>query len=61
VPANFWDNTKETMLMRFKYGELVEGIEDGVEMAGEQLAHYFPHNDSDLNQLPNDVAFMDGK
>jgi len=61
VPAGFWDNTKEAMLQQFKYGNLVEGIVTGVQMAGEQLAKYFPHQDSDKTQLPDDIAFMNGK
>lgn len=61
VPANFWNNTKDAMLEDFKYGKLVDGVVTGVKMAGEQLAKYFPHNNSDKNQLPDDIAFMDGK
>jgi uncharacterized membrane protein len=61
VPAGFWDKTKDAMLQHFKYGELVDGIVTGVKIAGEQLAKYFPHNDSDKTQLPDDIAFMDGK
>ncbi len=61
VPENFWDNTKETMLSQFKYGNLTEGISIGIKMAGEQLQKYFPSLDTDLNELPDDIAFMDGK
>jgi len=60
VPANFWDNTKDAMLQQFKYGNLVEGIVTGLQIAGQQLAKYFPHQDSDINQLPDEIAFMDG-
>ncbi len=61
VPQNFWDTTKETMLSQFKYGNLTEGISVGIKMAGEQLQKYFPSMDTDLNELPDDIAFMDGK
>ncbi|MGI4749676.1 MAG: TPM domain-containing protein [Janthinobacterium lividum] len=61
VPQNFWDTTKETMLSHFKYGNLTEGISVGIKMAGEQLQKFFPSMDSDSNELPDDIAFMDGK
>lgn len=60
VPANFWDSTKEDMLSHFKYGNLLEGIITGIAKAGEQLKKYFPHMLDDKNELPDDIAFMDG-
>jgi uncharacterized membrane protein len=60
VPADFWDGTKEAMLNHFKYGNLVEGIVTGITQAGEQLKKYFPHLLNDKNELPDDIAFMDG-
>ncbi|QHS55111.1 TPM domain-containing protein [Mucilaginibacter sp. 14171R-50] len=60
VPANFWDSTKEEMLSQFKYGNLVEGIVTGIEHTGAQLKKYFPYMLNDKNELPDDIAFMDG-
>jgi uncharacterized membrane protein len=60
VPADFWDSTKEAMLNHFKYGNLVEGIVTGITQAGEQLKKYFPHLLNEKNELPDDIAFMDG-
>ncbi|WP_419788675.1 TPM domain-containing protein [Mucilaginibacter sp. SP1R1] len=60
VPANFWDATKEDMLQHFKYGDIVEGIVTGLKIAGEQLQKYFPHTQDNNNELPDDIAFMDG-
>jgi len=60
VSADFWDSTKEAMLSHFKYGNLVEGIVTGIGQAGEQLKKYFPHLLNDKNELPDDIAFMDG-
>ncbi|HAL83089.1 MAG TPA: hypothetical protein DCO83_13370 [Mucilaginibacter sp.] len=61
VPANFWDDTKEDMLEQFKYGNLIEGIITGLAIAGEHLQKFFPHKKDDSNELPDDIAFMDGK
>src|ERR1700749_4581381 len=61
VPANFWDSTKEDMLAHFKVGDLVEVIVTGLQIAGKQLQKYFPHHNGDANELPDDIAFMDGE
>jgi len=60
VPPNFWDDTKDDMLEHFKAGNLVEGIVTGLEITGEHLQKYFPHKKGDSNELPDDIAFMDG-
>lgn len=61
VPDGFWDVTKEHMLNHLKVGNLVDGIVTGVKEAGEQLKKYFPHLLDDKNELPDDIAFMDGQ
>jgi len=61
VPPDFWDSTKEDMLQHFKLGDLVEGITTGLAIAGEHLQKFFPHNADDNNELPDDIAFMDGE
>lgn len=60
VPANFWDSTKDAMLELFKAGDLTGGIVAGIQLAGEQLKTFFPINDSDKNELSDDIAFMEG-
>ena len=60
VPETFWDSTKEEMLSHFKYGNLLEGIIAGVTQAGQQLKKHFPYLMDDQNELPDDIAFMDG-
>lgn len=61
VPEDFWDTTKDAMLQEFKTGNLIQGITTGLKIAGEQLHKYFPHLENiKPNQLPDDVAFMDG-
>lgn len=61
VPHDFWNSTKDAMVEKFKNQDLVGGIITGVKLAGEQLQTFFPYLDSDINELPNDVSFMDGK
>lgn len=57
VPADFWDQIKETMLDYFKKQQFTEGLSRGIEMAGEKLKAYFPIQDDDTNELSNEVSF----
>ncbi|HWZ16357.1 MAG TPA: TPM domain-containing protein [Mucilaginibacter sp.] len=61
VPEDFWDDTKDDMLEHFKQGNLVAGIVTGLEIAGDHLQKFFPHESGDTNELPDDIAFMDGE
>jgi uncharacterized membrane protein len=60
VPKNFWDDTKEDMLEHFKAGNLIDGIVTGLAISGEHLQKYFPHKNDGRNELPDDIAFMNG-
>lgn len=61
VPSTFWDDVKDDMLQHFKTGNLVEGIVTGLALAGEHLQKFFPHENDGTNELPDDIAFMDGE
>ncbi|MBE7176133.1 MAG: TPM domain-containing protein [Mucilaginibacter polytrichastri] len=60
VPADFWDTTRNAMLTHFKVGDIAHGIITGIEKAGEQLRKFFPYQFNDENELPDDIAFMQG-
>lgn len=57
VPTDFWHSTKELMLGHFRNDDYVQGLIEGIEQAGQQLANYFPRRDDDVNELPNDIYF----
>lgn len=57
VEADFWENTKEKMLLHFRNGDFASGLVAGIHDAGEQLHHYFPRREDDVNELPNDIHF----
>ena len=57
LPEEFWQNTKDTMRSYFQRGELVEGLSEGIRMAGEQLKELFPYQQNDINELPDDISF----
>jgi uncharacterized membrane protein len=56
VPIDFWDNTKDTVLYHFKKQQFKKGLIAGILAAGEQLQHYFPINDDDINELSNEIS-----
>lgn len=55
VPENFWETTKELMKSHFKNNQIVDGLVAGIDLAGKQLKHFFPVDDDDINELPNEV------
>jgi uncharacterized membrane protein len=57
VPANFWDEIKETMLAYFKEGKFADGLTKGILMAGEQLKANFPYQKDDQNELSDEISF----
>ncbi|MEO5912524.1 MAG: TPM domain-containing protein [Pelobium sp.] len=58
VDDEFWNSTKSLMLQKFKSGEIAEGISIGVIEAGKQLKKYFPYQSDDINELPDDIVFL---
>jgi len=58
VAPDFWKTTKEHMLAFFKSGDLANGLIAGIQSAGEQLQGLFPRLHDDVNELPNDIVFM---
>ena len=57
VPNNFWDDVKEVLADRFSKGEFTGGLCLGIEMAGEHLKKFFPHQNDDVNELPDEISF----
>ena len=55
VPKDFWEEIKETLRLHFSNNHIVQGLLIGIDMAGKQLKHYFPVDDDDINELPNEV------
>jgi uncharacterized membrane protein len=56
VPDDFWDCTKDLMLVHFKNGNFKQGLIDGIARAGEQLHKYFPWQEGDTDELSNEIS-----
>ena len=61
VPGNFWESTRELMEGHFSRGAIIDGLEEGIRLAGEQLSTYFPYRGDDVNELPDDISFGEEK
>ncbi len=57
VPAGFWDSTKDLLRHHFRQGQLTDGLCRGIVEAGLQLKAFFPRQDDDVNELPDDISF----
>lgn len=56
-PDDFWENVRDLMQEKFKQGNFLEGICDGIELAGEELKKDFPIQDDDKNELTDEISF----
>lgn len=59
VPEDFWETTNIAMKAHFSAGNLAQGIIAGIVLTGEKLAQFFPAENDDINELPNDIIYMD--
>jgi uncharacterized membrane protein len=55
VPAGFWDEIAARLTIHFKAGSYTEGIVEAIHSAGEELLHYFPRAEGDVNELTNEI------
>ena len=56
VPENFWNSIKDGMEARFRESEFKKGLISGIHQVGEKLAAYFPWQDDDINELPDEIT-----
>ncbi|NOY50853.1 MAG: TPM domain-containing protein [Chlorobi bacterium] len=59
VPENFWVDIKENMRVKFKKGDFVPALVEGIETTGKQLKRHFPHHLDDINELTDEISFGD--
>ncbi len=57
VPTNFWSEIKSTAFEHFAKNEIIEGLEKGILMCGEQLKAFFPIQEGDRNELSNEISY----
>ena len=57
VSDDFWETTKEKVIVQLKEGKFARGLADGIVMAGEQLKAHFPYQQDDVNELSDEISF----
>ena len=56
VPDNFWEDITKIVTDGFKQGKYAEALEKGILKVGEKLKQYFPHQNDDINELPDEIS-----
>ncbi|RMG69790.1 MAG: TPM domain-containing protein [Bacteroidetes bacterium] len=57
VPEGFWDDIVAQMRAHFQKEAFLEGLIEGIKAIGEQLQAYFPREEDDKNELPDDISY----
>ena len=57
VGENFWEEEKSLMLQHFRRGAFTTGIVEAIGQVGEKLKDFFPYQDDDVNELPDDISY----
>lgn len=57
VPHDFWDDILETLRTYFRLGNYTEGLSEAVLKIGVKLKEYFPYQDGDINEQPDEISF----
>ncbi|MCB0547930.1 MAG: TPM domain-containing protein [Phaeodactylibacter sp.] len=57
VPENFWQEERNLMQEYFRRGAFAEGVCKAIEQVGEKLKDYFPFQQDDTNELPDDISY----
>lgn len=56
VESHFWEDTKELILTHFKNKQFCDGLVQGVLHVGLRLKSYFPYQEDDIDELPNEIS-----
>jgi uncharacterized membrane protein len=57
VDANVWNEAVLIMQRAFSQNKFVDGLVDCVQFIGTLLQQYFPYNENDKNELPDNIVF----
>ena len=57
VPDDFWNEISSMMGREFREGRFAEGLAQAVRMVGEKLKEFFPYQQDDVNEQPDEISF----
>ena len=52
----FWQEIRDEVIDAFKASQFADGLEKGILHCGEALRQYFPYQDDDVNELPDEIS-----
>jgi uncharacterized membrane protein len=56
VHEGFWKDIALKMEENFKEGRFAEGLIEAIKITGERLSEYFPFEESDINEIPDQIT-----
>lgn len=59
VPPDFWEDIKNMVILHFRQQNYVQGLTEGIKMAGMKLKEHFPYQKDDVNELSDDISFQE--
>ena len=59
VGQDFWEEARNCMLDMFRDNRFGDGLCNAIHLIGERLAHYFPYQQGDIDEISNRVEFED--
>ncbi len=57
VSQDFWDDIIALIRQGFADGNFIDALCQSIRLCGAKLAEFFPYQEDDVNELPNDVSF----
>ena len=57
VGQGFWEEIEKSITAKFKDNKMGDGLSTGIHLIGIRLAHYFPFQRDDINEISDDVVF----
>lgn len=57
VGPDFWSDVRDDLAEAFRQDRFGEGIAHGVRRIGEKLAHYFPLQQDDIDEVSNEIIY----
>lgn len=57
VPEGFWAKERNIMQEHFRRKAYGEGVATVIRQIGEKLKTFFPYQDDDVNELPDEISY----
>lgn len=59
VADGFWQDVRDIMSAAFAKGQFTEGLSAAAIAVGDKLQAFFPYQEDDVNELPDDISFSE--